>query len=320
MTHHVAMLVYDDAQSLDIVGPLEIFARTDRWLRDHRGCEGAYAIELVAGTSQPVRMSIGLTIGPCRELRHVRAADTLLVTGGVGWERAAADRQLVDWLRAIAPRAGRVAGICTGSLILAAAGLAKGHSVTTHWAYLDRLAELEPDCTVDSTSIFVRSGKTITSAGVTAGMDMALALVEEDHGKTVALHVAQELVMFLRRPGHQAQFSQHVATELRDTPFTALERWVLDHLDGELVVPALAAQVGLSERHFIRRFTAEVGIAPAAWVRSLRMAAARRQIEQGAPNLKEVARRCGFGDEQRLRRAFVAALGVTPSDYAARFA
>ena len=149
---------------------------------------------------------------------------------------------------------------------------------------------------------------------------MALSLVEEDHGKPVALHVAQELVMFLRRPGHQAQFSRHVAAELRDTPFAALERWVLDHLDADLSVTALAARVGLSDRQFVRRFTAEIGAPPAAWVRDLRIAAARRQIEQGAPNLKLVAHRCGFGDEQRLRRAFTAVLGVTPSDYAARFA
>ena len=172
---------------------------------------------------------------------------------------------------------------------------------------------------VDRTSIYVRDGDIITSAGVTAGMDMALSLVEDDHGRAVALHVAQELVIYLRRPGDQAQFSRHVAAELRDTPFAALESWVIDNLDADLAVAALADRSGLSERQFYRRFTAEIGASPANWVRDLRLAAARRHIEQGARSLKDVARRCGFGDEQRMRRAFQAQLGVTPSDYAQRF-
>jgi transcriptional regulator GlxA family with amidase domain len=318
MNHRVTMLVYGDAQSLDIVGPLEVFARTDRWLRDHHG-KSAYEIELVAGSAELIRMSNGLLIGPCRKFRDLSGTDTLLVTGGIGWKDAASDEDLLAWLREFAPRVGRLAGICTGALVLAAAGLTKGKAVTTHWAYLDRLAEIDPDCTVDRSSIFVRSDQVITSAGVTAGMDMALHLIEEDHGKTVALHVAQQLVLFLRRPGHQAQFSQHVITELRDTRFAALELWVLENIESDLKVRTLAARAGLSERHFIRRFTIEVGSSPAVWVRSLRLAAARRQIEQGTPSLKDVAKRCGFGDEQGLRRAFVSALGVTPSDYAVRF-
>lgn len=320
MTHRVAMLVYDDAQMLDIAGPLEVFARASRWLHEHRGAAGSYSVELVARSARPIRASNGLSVGPCRAVGEAGAPDTLLVTGGIGWEAAAADRVLIDWLRKASAGAGRTGAICTGSLILAAAGLVRGRQVTTHWAYLDRFAEIEPDCVVDRTSIYVKSGPIVTSAGVTAGMDMALSLVEADHGKPVALHVAQELVMFLRRPGHQAQFSRHVAAELRDSPFAALERWVLDSLDADLGVAALAGRTGLSERHFVRRFTAEIGVPPATWVRGLRVAAARRQIEQGAPSLKDVARRCGFGDEQRLRRAFVATLGVTPSDYAARFA
>jgi transcriptional regulator GlxA family with amidase domain len=212
MPHRVVMLVYDDAQMLDIAGPLEIFARTSRWLSEHRGMPDAYSVALAAKSGRAVRTSNGLNVGPCTPFAEAGPADTLLVTGGIGWEAAAQDAELLAWLRAASADAPRVGAICTGSLVLAAAGLARGREVTTHWAYLDRLAELEPDCTVDRTSIYVESGPIVTSAGVTAGMDMALSLVEADHGKPVALHVAQELVMFLRRPGHQAQFSRSFAT------------------------------------------------------------------------------------------------------------
>lgn len=318
MTRTISMLCFDHAQVLDITGPLEVFARTSRWLQDHHGLEEApYAVELLSMAGGPVRMSSGLEM--LSSQAHERTVDTLLVSGGIGALAAADDAELTGWLRAAAGRARRVAGVCTGSIVLAAAGLLANRKATTHWAYLDRLQERESRCSVDRTSIYVRDGDLLTSAGVTAGMDMALALVEDDHGRAVALHVAQELVLYLRRPGDQAQFSRHVAAELHDTPFAALESWVLDHLDADLSVAALADRAGLSERQFYRRFTEEIGASPATWVRDLRLAAARRHIEQGARSLKDVARRCGFGDEQRLRRAFQARLGITPSDYAQRF-
>jgi len=312
------MLCFANAQILDITGPLEVFARTSRWLQDHHGIEEPpYAVELVSMAGGPVRMSNGLEMLSAPV--HDRPVDTLLVSGGIGALAAADDLALTDWLLGAAGRARRVAGVCTGAIILAAAGLLANRKATTHWAYLDRLQDREADCTVDRSSIYVRDGDLVTSAGVTAGMDMALALVEDDHGRAVALHVAQELVIYLRRPGDQAQFSRHVAAELSDTPFAALESWVLDHLDADLAVTELAARAGLSERQFYRRFIAEIGASPATWVRDLRLAAARRHIELGARSLKDVARRCGFGDEQRLRRAFQARLGVTPSEYAQRF-
>ena len=314
------MLAYEQAQSLDIVGPLEVFARASRWLKDHRAQdEAAYDVDVVTMDGGPLRMSNGLSIMTTRAADIV-SADTLLVTGGIGCHEAAEDRALLDWLRHMAPRVRRLGGVCTGSIVLAAAGLLRGRTATTHWAYLDKLQAREPSCSVDPSSIFVRSGNIITSAGVTAGMDMALALVEDDHDRSVAVHVAQELVMYLRRPGDQAQFSRHLSIELKDTAFASLDLWVRDNLDRDLSVKALAAQAGMSERHFIRRFTAEIGCPPAAWVRNQRIESARRQLEQGAGALKEVARRCGFGDEQSLRRAFQARLGVAPSEYAARFA
>lgn len=318
MTRLVTMLCFEGAQILDVTGPLEVFARTSRWLQDHHAVSPPpYEVELVAMAAGPVRMSNGLSL--LADRAQQREVDTLLVAGGIGATAAAEDPQLTAWLRGAAPKARRVAGVCTGSIVLAAAGLLANRRATTHWAYLDRLRAREPTCSVDRTSIYVRDGNLVTSAGVTAGMDMALALVEEDHGRAVALHVAQELVIYLRRPGDQAQFSPHVAAELRDTPFAALESWVLDNLATDLSAGTLAQFAGLSERQFYRRFTAEIGASPAAWVKDLRLAAARRHIEQGARSLKEVARRCGFGDEQRMRRAFQVRLGVTPSDYARRF-
>jgi transcriptional regulator GlxA family with amidase domain len=319
MTRRTVMLAYEQAQSLDVIGPLEVFARASRWLRDHRSLvEPAYDVALVTIEGGPLLMSNGLSIMTARAA-GVRSADTLLVTGGIGCHRAAEDQALINWLKDMAPRVRRLGSVCTGSIVLAAAGLLRGHKATTHWAYLDKLQSREPSCNVDRGAIFVRSGNVITSAGVTAGMDMALALVEDDHDRSVAVHVAQELVMYLRRPGDQAQFSRHLAIELKDTPFAALELWVTENLGADLSVRSLAAQAGMSERHFIRRFTAEIGCPPATWVRNLRIEAARRQLEQGAATFKDVARRCGFGDEQSMRRAFQAHLGVTPSDYAARF-
>lgn len=319
MTRIIAMICFEDAQILDITGPLEVFARTSRWLRDHRpGDEPAYQIELLSTAGGPVRMSNGLSM--LTDRATVKPVDTLMVAGGIGASAAADQPDILEWLRQSSQHARRIAGVCTGSIVLAAAGLLANRKATTHWAYLDLLQDREAGCQVDRTSIYVRDGDVITSAGVTAGMDMALSLVEEDHGRAVALHVAQELVIYLRRPGDQAQFSRHVTAELSDTPFAALESWVLDNLDNNLSVAVLADKAGLSERQFFRRFLAEIGATPATWIRDLRVAAARRHIEQGARSLKDVARRCGFGDEQRMRRAFQLKVGVTPSDYAQRFA
>lgn len=314
------MVGYPGAQILDITGPLEVFARTSRWLAEHLGhATPAYAVELVAARAGPLLTSGGLALVATRSYREVRRADTLLVSGGIGCEEALRDAALLAWLRRQAGRTPRVGSICTGALLLAAAGVLHGRRATTHWAWCERLAALARGCSVDPDAIFVRSGNVYTSAGVTAGMDLALAMVEEDWGKTTALAVAQELVMFLKRPGGQSQFSRHLQAERRDDRFGQLELWMLEHLAEPLPVERLAARLGMSARHFARRFAAEFGATPAAFVTRLRVEAARRRIEAGARRLKQVARECGFGDEQAMRRAFRRALGVHPSDYAARF-
>ncbi len=314
------MLGFPQAQVLDITGPLEVFARTSRWLAEHRGSrQPSYTTEFVAAHAGPVAMSNGLRLVATRRYADVRDADTLLVAGGLGWEAAAQDRALLGWLAREAGRVQRLGSICNGALLLAAAGLLDGRPATTHWAYLNRLAKLAPRARIDRDALYVRAGNIYTSAGVTAGMDLALALVEQDHGKAVALAVAQELVLFLKRPGGQSQFSRHLEAQKRDDLFGELELWMLENPRGDLSVEGLARRMSMSPRHFARLFRARLSASPAAWVRRLRVEQARRQIEDGATRLKRVARDCGFADEQALRRSFQQQLGITPAEYRARF-
>jgi len=320
MPHHVAVLAFPDAQVLDVTGPLEVFARTSRWLSDtHRESEAAYGIELLGLSAGPVRTSGGLEVTAARSFREVEACDTLLVAGGIGWEAAANDPDALAWLRRMAERVERLGSICTGSLVLAAAGLLDARRATTHWSYCERLAAMAPGCRVDADAIFVQDGKLFTSAGVTTGMDMALELVEQDHGKAVAVAVAQELVIYRKRPGGQTQFSRFLEAERRQDRLGELQLWILDHLEQELPLDRLAATAAMSPRHFSRRFKAELGVTPAAYVARVRLEEARRRLESGAHSLKDVARTCGFADEQNLRRAFRKHVGVAPTEYRARF-
>ena len=319
-THRVVMLAFPQAQVLDITGPLEVFSRTARWLADHRGLRvPAYATELIAARAGPLRMSNGLELVASRRYAAVDDADTLLVAGGIGWEKAAADTALLEWLSAQARRVERLGSICNGAMLLAAAGLLEGCAATTHWGYLDRLAKLAPGVRIDRDALYVRSGNIYTSAGVTAGMDLALALVEQDHGKAVALAVAQELVLFLKRPGGQSQFSRFLEAQRRDDLFGELELWMLEHPAQDLSVARLARRMSMSPRHFARLFAERLGASPGAYVRRLRVERARRRIEEGASRLKQVARDCGFADEQALRRSFQHLVGITPAEYRARF-
>jgi transcriptional regulator GlxA family with amidase domain len=224
------MLGFPQAQVLDVTGPLEVFARTARWLVEHRGARHPpYVTEFVAARAGPVAMSNGLELVAGRRYADVRDADTLLVAGGIGWEMATKDRALLAWLKAQAGRVRRLGSICNGALLLAAAGLLDGKPATTHWAYLDRLAAMAPRARIDRDALYVRAGNLYTSAGVTAGLDLSLALIEQDHGKAVALAVAQELVLFLRRPGGQSQFSRHLEAQRRDDLFGELELWMLEN-------------------------------------------------------------------------------------------
>jgi transcriptional regulator GlxA family with amidase domain len=318
-THCVVMLAYPHAQILDITGPLEVFSRTSRWLREHRGLQrDAYRVELVAARAGRLQTSGGLELYAQR-YAEVDTMNTLLIAGGIGYRAAMADRQLVRWIRQQAGRVERIGSICTGAFLLAAADLLNGKPATTHWAYCDELARTAPGASIERDAIYVQSGNLYTSAGVTSGMDMALAMVEADWGKATALAVAQELVMFLKRPGGQSQFSRYISAERRDDVFGQLELWMLEHLDGDLSVENLAQHAEMSPRHFTRMFVQRIGTTPAAYVRRLRVEQARSRIESGVERMKQVARECGFADEQNLRRAFLQVLGVTPADYRSRF-
>jgi len=309
------MVVYPDAQILDVTGPLEVFARTARWLTDRRGRrEPAYTVELLAARRGPLRSSSGLELVVRHWFMEVRGGiDTLLVAGGIGARRVPSDRALVRWLRRIAPRVRRLASVCTGAFLLAEAGLLDGRRATTHWGACRQLAERYPRVTVDPDPIFVRDGRVYTSAGVTAGMDLALALVEEDHGREVALAVARELVMFLKRPGGQSQFSVPLMAQTTDRqPLRELQAWIGEHPGADLSVAALARRAAMSARNFARVFTREVGMTPARFVERARVEAARRRLDV-------VATESGFSSAEIMRRAFLRTVRVNPAEYRHRF-
>jgi transcriptional regulator GlxA family with amidase domain len=246
--------------------------------------------------------------------------DTLLVAGGSGLEKAGRDEELLAWLRLAAQRVRRIGSICTGAFLLASAGLLDGKRVTTHWKWAVELASKCKRARVDPAPIYIRDGNTYTSAGITAGMDLALALVEEDLGSPLALKVAREMVLYLRRPGGQSQFSAALSLQASDRKqIDELRSWAFDHLDEDLTVEKLAARAGLSPRHFARIFVQETAVTPARFVERLRVEAARRRLEESRDKLEKIATDCGFGSLSSLRRSFLRVLHVPPADYRNRF-
>jgi len=316
------MLAYPGAQILDVVGPLEVFSRTSRWLKDHgKRQDDAYVVEIVGMARGGFRVSSGLRLYADRRFQDVGPGlDTLLIAGGMGTGRYSVHRPLLSWIRKQAGLVRRLASVCTGAFFLAEAGLLKGRRATTHWASCDRLAERFPDVKVEPDTIFVREGSVYTSAGVTAGMDLALAMVEEDHGREVALAVARELVMFLKRPGGQSQFSAQLSVQLAEhQPLSDLQAYVLEHPDADLSVEALAGRVSMSPRHFARVFLREVGITPARFVTSVRVETARRLLEESSESLEAVCVKSGLGTPESMRRAFARVVGIPPGQYRERF-
>jgi len=316
----IAVLAYPGVELLDVVGPLEVFAAASA-LRGKAGAPPAYAVEILAAQAGPVRASSGLAVLADRGLdRAGDGIDTLLVAGGAGIEAAVAEPRLVDWLKATAPRVRRLGSVCTGALLLAEAGLLDGRRAATHWNWCERLRRRYPAVRVEPDPIFVQDGPVWTSAGVTAGMDLALALVEADHGRELALATARDLVMFLKRPGGQSQFSAALAGQAAERrPLQALQEWMLAHPDADLSVPALAERAAMSPRNFARAFRREIGTTPAAYVERLRVEAARRRLEESDLPGETIARTCGFGNGDGMRRAFLRRLGVAPREYRERF-
>jgi transcriptional regulator GlxA family with amidase domain len=315
--HTVLIVVFDGVQSLDVTGPLEVFTGANRYLAA-RGDRPAYRITVAGPAGAPVRTSSGLTLVPDGDLAAAAAPGTLVVPGGEGARPD--DEEVTAWLRRLAPTARRITSVCTGAFLLAGAGLLAGRRVTTHWAYADALQRQFPDVVVDPEPIYVRDGAFVTSAGVTAGIDLALALVEEDVGRDAALAVARHLVVFLRRPGSQAQFSAQLRAQLARRPAVReVQHWISERPGADLSVDSLAARAGLSPRQFARCFTAETGVTPGRYVGRVRMEAARRELEDTGRGVEQVARNCGYGTPEAMRRAFIRALGVSPAGYRQRF-
>ena len=314
----VVIVALPGVQLLDVAGPLDVFAEANL----QAGYE-AYALLVAAAEPGPVCSSSGVRLMPDRIIDHgfQESIDTLLIAGCPNAADVPADGLVIDWLRRRAARTRRFGSVCSGAFFLAAAGLLDGRRITTHWAVADRLAERFPSVSVDKDAIYVTDGKLRTAAGVTAGLDLALALVEEDLGREIAMKVASQLVMFFKRPGGQMQFTRKGETvPTGRAALQELQRWVAANPGLDHSVANLATRMDISPRHFARLFRAEVGITPATWVEEARVSAARRLLELGNEAPKQVALHCGFADADTLRRAFVRHVGVTPAEYRKRFA
>lgn len=318
------MLIYAGGQSLDISGPLEVFSLADRQAHEDGTAHAPlYRLRLVAGEHVPVTLSSGMRVVPdltCAQLDPA-GTDTLLISGGMGdaVDRSRADRALVEWLRSSGHQVRRIGSICSGALLLAETGLLDGREATTHWRDVAELRRRYPQVRVIPDAIYTRDGPVWTSAGITAGMDLALAMVAEDHGMPLALKVAKRMVMVSKRSGGQSQFSSQL--EELDVPdaFARLTEWIRGNLRSRLSVDILAAQVCMSPRHFGRRFQQALGSTPQKYIEQLRVESAKSLLENSTRELKRIASDCGFASEDAMRQAFLRHLGIRPSDYRERF-
>jgi transcriptional regulator GlxA family with amidase domain len=313
---HIVFVAFDGFQLLDLAGPLEVFDAAERL-----GGGGSYRTTIVTRDAKAVRSTSGVTVAADASVDAVDPADTLVVVGGFGTRALLDDHQVLSAVGQLSARARRTTSVCTGALVLAAAGLLQGRRATTHWGSCDLLADLDPSIAVEADHIYVRDGDRWTSAGVTAGIDLALALVSDDHGPELAHEVAAWLVVFARRPGGQAQFSAQLKAQAARTPaITAIQHWLPDHLDDDLTVDALARRAAMSPRSFARAFKAETGTTPGAHVEALRVEAARRLLETTDQTVATIARHVGFRHGETLHRAFVRQVATTPDRYRQHFA
>jgi transcriptional regulator GlxA family with amidase domain len=318
MSRRVVFVAYPGIQALDLTGPLEVFSMANRF--GARGA-GEYLTELVSPDGGAIRATSGIEIVVDRAIAACKEPiDTIVVVGGEGVAQAVGDDRLIAWIRSAARRSRRVTSVCSGSFLLAQAGILDGRRATTHWSACVQLARSFPAVTVDPDPIFIRDGNVWTSAGVTAGMDLALALVEDDLGADLAREIARHLVLFVQRSGGQAQFSAQLAAQRPDRQTLAeLESWVADHLGDDLSVPVLAARACMSVRNFSRRFAQELGVTPASYVEAVRVDAAKRLLETTRRGLQDIAEVCGFGTVETMHRSFKRTVRVTPSEYRRHF-
>ncbi len=314
----ILLVAFEGFQLLDLAGPIDVFDGATRVLRG----DGGYELRLATPDGDDVRSSAGLRVAADTDLvsAGLTRNDTVVVSGGAGRETAAVEQGMAEHLPGVAARARRTSSVCGGAFLLAAAGLLDGRRATTHWAGCARLAERYPSIKVEPDRIFVRDGDVFTSAGVTAGIDLALALVEEDHGVEVARTVARWLVVFLQRPGGQSQFSERIGVRLgAESPIRLLLDRIVAEPSADHRVSELALQAGLSERHLGRVFLREAQTTPARFVERVRVEAARDALESSGTPVEAIARDCGFGSAETMRRSFVRVVGVGPGELRSRF-
>jgi len=316
LPRHIVMFAFEHANVLDITGPMQLFSAVN----DELPTPG-YHLTLAAHKSGPFKTSSGLQLVATAAYADIPAKpDTLIVSGGDGTEAAMADKALLAALTKNAPPARRVASVCTGAFILARAGLLKHKRATTHWASAALLAKHFPQTQVEPDAIFINDGKIWTSAGVTAGMDLALALIRADFGDEMALTIARRHVLFMMRPGGQSQFSAHLAPEAwPQTRLAPLLRWIPENISADLDIATLAARANMSERTFARLFARETGHTPAHYVETVRLDCARRLLTGSGHSITIIAARSGFGSEERMRRVFQRHLKISPTDFRQRF-
>jgi transcriptional regulator GlxA family with amidase domain len=307
MSRRIDFLIYPDFQLLDVAGPIAAFEVAERY------CPGSYSLRVIGMQAGPVRSSAGVGL-PALRLGRPGNIDTLVISGGDGSRTAAECPSLRRFVRACARSVRRLTTVCSGTYVLAAAGLLDGKRATTHWSRSGDFARRFPAVLLDSDRIFIKDGNIWSSAGVTAGIDLALALITEDLGERIARQVAQQLVVYFRRPGGQSQFSALLQMEQPDGRFAELLDYVRSHLSARLTVDDLARHCRMSPRHFARRFRAELGVGPAKAVERLRVETARAALESGIRSSQWIASCCGFGTAERMRRSFLRVVGVSPSN------
>lgn len=314
----IGVLIFSEAEVLDITGPHEVFSMA-LGFQEQQQLSETYKVFLISKTLKPVKMSSGMKLQPdyCFEDCPL-PLDTLIVPGGECIDEALNDSELLDWVAQQASKVRRLVSICTGAFFLAKLGLLDHKRVTTHWGFCPLLQKTYPKLEVISNALYIKDGNTYTSAGITAGMDLALSLIEEDVGKEIAMSVARKLVLFYKRPGGQNQFSEFLLSQ-SNNHFNDLIDWVMQNLSKNLSIEILAEQVNMSPRNFTRLFKKELEDTPAKFIEKLRLRHARILIENRNAALKEVAEQCGFNSEEQMRRAFQRELCVTPQEYRTRF-
>jgi transcriptional regulator GlxA family with amidase domain len=322
-TRHIVIIAPPNTSILDIAGPSEVFSKATDYIKNYiHQNDGGYTLHVLSTqTSNIVNTSAGLPIVCEGDIKSINyEIDTILVSGIPNAPVNMVSKEILNWLKETSKTIRRMGSICAGAFILAEAGILNGKKATTHWRVCDKLAKCYPEVKVDSDPIFVKDGNVYTSAGISTGMDLSLAMVEEDYGRDIALAVARQLVLYLKRPGNQSQFSSILTHQKVDhQPIREIQEWIQEHLDEDITVEILAEKASMSARNFARVFMRESGITPAKYIEKLRLETARRRLEETKLTLDEISNECGVGNADALRRMFLRHMKTTPSDYRRSF-